>query len=163
MPDLVDEAAEALDREGLLDYVLAGDDDDEGDGGDESDRDEDDADARKRKVKVLAAGALGTDERGMLRFVDDLVREALERTGEGKEGAEGAEGFGLVPLGGRIDDDEADENEERLAKEKEAEAKKYANRAALLENALEGKAKELTTMSHRVSLLESSLGDSLAC
>ena len=65
VPELIDEAREILNEEGLLDYDYEG-----GDGGDGG------------RVEIRSSKALGSNVDGMLKVVDGLVRNTLDEGGE---------------------------------------------------------------------------------
>jgi len=99
------------------------------------------------RVEIRSSEALGSDVEGMLKLVGGLVRGTLE----------GGDFDGIAKLDGRDDDDrdnDANGMENDKIHETEKELHKYTNRATLLENMLQTKAKQTKTMANRVALME---------
>lgn len=136
VPNLIKEAIEILDEEGLLD----------GDNGEGS------------KVEILTTKSLGSQLGSMLGAVNDLVRWTLN----GDVGLESSDKSSSIAIGSSISGDAVREDiEQRIDKKQETkiaklqeELVKYTNRYKLLQKALEAKVRELKTMSNRAKLLE---------
>jgi len=155
VPNLINEARETLDGEGLLDYYAAGDSSNSsGDGEDEAVG----VDMKKRKVAILSSKTLGSNMGSMLGVVDDLVRDILEEE-HGEKGL-GAFRLDFADSAANVDDDVATEeaNGSSVNGETEEELlRRYANRAALLQRTLENKVSRLKTMTNRAALMEDAL------
>ncbi|KAL9189335.1 hypothetical protein ACHAXT_011825 [Thalassiosira profunda] len=141
VPNLIAEAIDVLDSEGLLDYTRWNDDS-EGDG------------RKEGRIEIVSSAALGTNVDRMLGVVDGLVRNKLDEDGGGDAFQLGPRGASDINGGGSTVSDDHNSVKE----ETEKELRKYANRAALLENMLDKKAKQLKTVTNRATLMEDALG-----
>jgi len=133
VPQLINEARDALEKEGLLDY---------NDG----------------RVEILSSKVLGSNIESMLKVVDGLVRNTLEEEGGGLDILQlprSPDDDLVNGSGSSITSNEI--NDSINQEEAKEELRKYTNRATLLENMLETKVKQLKTMSNRVTLMEDAL------
>jgi len=130
VPDLVRDAAEKLEEDGLLDINT------------------------NKRIEIHLSNALGTNVDSMLNVVDGLVSMALKddtSSGEAEDSALFQQLFEDINV--NIMNKMPPTNNTKV-NELESELQRYTNRATLLEHALKDKVKELTIMTNRATLLE---------
>jgi len=132
IPQLIDEAKQSLEEDGLL-YNS------------------------NKRIEIQLSNALGTNVDSMLNVVDGLVSMALNDdmgSGGGRDGDSALFQQLFEDMNVNTMNKTPSSNNSKEVNELESELQRYTNRATLLEHALKDKVKELTIMTNRATILE---------
>ena len=132
VPQLIDEAKQSLEENGLLDTN------------------------ENKRVEIHLSNALGTNVDSMLNVVDGLVSMALndDMSSGGRDGDSALFQQLFEDINVNTMNKTPSSNNSKVVNELESELQRYTNRATLLEHALKDKVKELKIMTNRATLLE---------